>query len=138
MCPAVTSKDTSLRAYTAPKRLVSFSTARQVLLVTGRSSMTSGPAQEVQTHQRVARDQPIRANDHHQDENEPVNDQPLRILEIEEAIEEIVDAVHWEEIGPGHRDKLQPFTQRTQELRQECQYRCAGQRSPVGTAAADH
>ena len=67
----------------------------------------AGPSSaERQPRQRIAREQPVRPHDHHHDQDDAVGDQPLGVLEIEEVVQEIVDAVHRIEIGPRHRHQL--------------------------------
>src|SRR6266496_807965 len=116
MSPAATSTWRLSSAKKPPKRLVSPSIARQAAAGV-RSSMADPPPPKRNARDRIARDQPVRPHDHHYDQDNAVNNQPLGVLEIEEAVEEIVDLVRRIEVRPCHRQQLEPFAQCAQEFR---------------------
>jgi len=93
---------------------------------------------ERETAQLLARQQAVRTQDHHQDQDDAVDDQSLGVLEIEKIMQEVVDLVHREEIRPLDRHELEPFAQRAQEFRQQRQEQRPQQRPPIGRCAADH
>src|SRR5438270_109791 len=103
----------SFNAKKPPKRLVRPWISRQSTTA-AVSCMTGFPPQGRQSAQRIARENAIRPDDHHDDQDDAVDDEPLGILEIEKLVQELVDAVHRVEARPRHRQQLQPFAQRPQ------------------------
>src|SRR4051812_26628708 len=116
MSPAATSICRSLSAKKPPKRLVNPSIVRQVLAGV-RLSMAGGPPLERNARDRIAGNQTVGPHNHHHDQDHAVNDEALGVLEIEEAVEEVVNLVRWIEARPRYRQQLEPITQCAQEFR---------------------